>query len=226
MGGIIQKLELLGTRKISRTNWNQTDYWYRNEISEFCIRWSVVGISPLNNTKQCWNISHQIACINASYCYRHQLGSTSVYIHSTNRKNIFTWKTAYCRSSSYNSLFKMVIFLTLKSSGISANSINKEYGIHQESSTILENSWKLSIGRKTNFLWRIILNLFGLWSHDSAVWNSNLYQIGPKHSMVRRRFRKWRWQLGTVPLSTDSNTRMIRLVSNAGMCLATFFDFS
>ena len=127
--------------------------------------------------------------------------STGFYVSSyivQIEKIIFTWKTAYFSSSFNNSVFKMVIFLTLKSSGISANSINKEYGIRQESSTILENSWKLSIGRKTNFLWRIILNLFGLWSHDSAVWNSNWYQIGPKHSMVRRGFRKRRWKYEMV----------------------------
>ena len=40
----------------------------------------------------------------------------------------------------------MVILSTLKSNGISTYSINKENGIHQESSTIHENSskfWKI-----------------------------------------------------------------------------------
>ena len=55
---------------------------------------------------------------------------------------IFTCRTTYCSSSSNNSLFKMVILLTLKSGGISTNSINKENGIHQESSTIQKISSK------------------------------------------------------------------------------------
>ena len=79
MGCIIQKLELSGTSKISRTHWNETDYWYRNETSEFYIRWSV---APLNDTQLCWNISYKKACINARWCYHHQLGSTSVLYES------------------------------------------------------------------------------------------------------------------------------------------------
>ena len=87
MGCIIQKLELLGTSKISRTHWNQMDYWYRNETSEFYIRWSVARISPLNNTQHWWNISNQIASINAGWWFHHQLGFTSVHTLYESKKS-------------------------------------------------------------------------------------------------------------------------------------------
>ena len=78
----------------------------------------------------------------------------------------------------------------------------------------LQNSEKLSFGFKTNFLWRIILNLFGLLSHDSAFWNPNSSPVGPnlqESNIVRRRF--WKWLLEFWILEYDLDKMIVTVLS-------------